>query len=129
VKVLTAIAALASIGVIAGCGGSSSGGSKPPSSALKGHVLHLTAPSDGALKFDKATLSVKPGTITIVLTSDAPEVHNVTIADDSGILGATPTFEGGTKTVTVKLKAGTYRFYCSVAGHEAAGMKGTLTVG
>ena len=35
---------------------------------------------------------------------------------------------GGTSTVTVKLKPGTYTFYCPVDGHKAAGMKGTLTV-
>ena len=35
---------------------------------------------------------------------------------------------GGTSTVGVTLKPGTYTFYCSVDGHEAAGMKGTLTV-
>ena len=35
---------------------------------------------------------------------------------------------GGTSTVTVTLKPGTYSFYCPVPGHEAAGMKGTLTV-
>ena len=35
---------------------------------------------------------------------------------------------GGTSTVTATLKPGTYTFYCSVDGHEAAGMKGTLTV-
>lgn len=119
--------ALAGVVAIAGCG-SSSGGSKPPASALKGHVVHLAAPRDGALRFDRSALSVKAGTLTIVLANDAPEVHNVTIADDSGILGATPTFQGGAKTVTVTLKAGRYRFYCSVAGHEAGGMKGTLTV-
>ena len=28
----------------------------------------------------------------------------------------------------VELKAGEYEFYCPVDGHEAAGMKGTLTV-
>ena len=28
----------------------------------------------------------------------------------------------------LSLKPGTYTFYCSVDGHEAAGMKGTLTV-
>ena len=36
---------------------------------------------------------------------------------------------GGVSTVTVAdLKPGTYTFYCSVPGHEQAGMKGTLTV-
>ena len=35
---------------------------------------------------------------------------------------------GGTSTISQNLKPGTYTFYCSVDGHEAAGMKGTLTV-
>ena len=30
--------------------------------------------------------------------------------------------------MTVKLKKGTYTFYCPVDGHEAAGMKGKLVV-
>jgi len=55
-------------------------------------------------------------------------IHNVTVSNTSGILGATLTFDSGEKTLTLDLKSGTYRFYCSVAGHEAAGMKGTLVV-
>jgi mono/diheme cytochrome c family protein len=35
---------------------------------------------------------------------------------------------GGTSKVSANLKPGTYEFYCSVPGHEAGGMKGTLTV-
>jgi plastocyanin len=34
----------------------------------------------------------------------------------------------GVSSVTVAVKPGKYRYYCSVPGHEAAGMKGTLTV-
>ena len=36
--------------------------------------------------------------------------------------------QGGTSTIAVKLKPGTYTFYCPVPGHEQAGMKGILTV-
>ena len=36
--------------------------------------------------------------------------------------------KGKTSTITVTLKKGSYTFYCSVPGHEQAGMKGTLTV-
>ena len=43
-------------------------------------------------------------------------------------LAATPTFAGGMKVLTVTLSPGTYVFYCSVPGHRAAGMQGTLTV-
>jgi uncharacterized cupredoxin-like copper-binding protein len=36
--------------------------------------------------------------------------------------------QGGKSVATATLKAGQYTFYCSVDGHEAAGMTGTLTV-
>jgi plastocyanin len=36
---------------------------------------------------------------------------------------------GETVTETVNLSAGTYTFYCSIPGHRASGMEGTLTVG
>jgi uncharacterized cupredoxin-like copper-binding protein len=35
---------------------------------------------------------------------------------------------GGTSTVSAALKAGTYKFFCTVPGHRQAGMEGTLTV-
>jgi uncharacterized cupredoxin-like copper-binding protein len=54
--------------------------------------------------------------------------HNVTIAQGTTVLGATPTFQGGTKALTLKLAPGTYTFYCSVPGHRQAGMEGKLTV-
>ena len=66
--------------------------------------------------------------MTITMANMSPVEHNVTIAEGSKVLGATPTFAGGTKTLTVKLKPGKYTFYCSVPGHRQAGMEGTLTV-
>jgi uncharacterized cupredoxin-like copper-binding protein len=59
----------------------------------------------------------------------SPLAHNMTIESSShAILGATPTFQGGSKTLSLNLKAGTYKFFCSVPGHRMAGMEGTLTV-
>jgi uncharacterized cupredoxin-like copper-binding protein len=55
--------------------------------------------------------------------------HNVTVASSSGaVVGATPTFQGASKTLSLNLQPGTYKFYCSVPGHRMAGMGGTLTV-
>ena len=66
--------------------------------------------------------------MTITLTNSSPLEHDVTVSEGSKVVGATPVFTGGTKSVTLKLKAGNYTFYCSVPGHRQAGMEGTLTV-
>ena len=63
-----------------------------------------------------------------MLTNGGPIEHDVTIAQGSHVLGATPVFVGGSRTVTLSLGAGTYTFYCSVPGHRQAGMEGTLSV-
>jgi plastocyanin len=90
--------------------------------------LALAADPGGQLSYDTTKLAAKAGKVTITMANMSPIEHNVTIAEGSKVLGATPTFVGGSKTVTVTLKPGTYTFYCSVPGHKQAGMEGTLTV-
>jgi plastocyanin len=91
--------------------------------------LALEANSEGQLKYNKTTLSAKAGKVSIDFTNMAPLSHNVTVASASGtVVGATPTFQGGSKALALDLKPGTYKFYCSVPGHRMAGMEGTLTV-
>ena len=91
-------------------------------------TLKLAANPGGQLSYDTKQLSAKAGKVTIEMTNMSPIEHNVTIAKGTTVLGATPTFVGSTKTVTVSLKPGTYTFFCSVPGHRQAGMEGTLTV-
>lgn len=93
-------------------------------------VLTLAANPGGMLMFTKKTLTAKAGKVTIEFTNKSPIGHNLTIQQgtNGAVVGATPTFMGATKTLTVTLKAGKYTFYCSVPGHRAAGMQGTLTV-
>jgi plastocyanin len=92
--------------------------------------LTIAANPSGQLSFDKKTLSAKAGKVTITMTNMSPVGHNITIQQGTSgsVLGSTPTFTGGSKSVTVNLKAGTYTFFCSVPGHRAGGMVGTLTV-
>jgi plastocyanin len=90
--------------------------------------LALAANPSGTLSYNTKQLSAKAGTVQITMANMSPLEHNVTIASGSTVLAATPTFVGGSRSVTVKLKAGTYTFYCSVPGHRQAGMEGTLTV-
>jgi plastocyanin len=92
-------------------------------------VIKLSADPSGALSYSTTTLTAKPGKVTIDFTNDAPLEHNVTVESSGSTLGATPTFSGGSKSVTLTLKAGTYTFFCSVPGHRQGGMQGTLTVG
>jgi uncharacterized cupredoxin-like copper-binding protein len=99
-------------------------------SAAGGGLLTLAADPSGRLMFTKTTLSAKAGKVTIAFTNSSPLMHNMTIQQGTNgpVVGATPIFAGGTKTLRVTLKPGTYTFYCSVPGHRAAGMQGTLTV-
>jgi plastocyanin len=90
--------------------------------------LKLAASPAGQLSYDTKALSAKAGTVTITLANMSQLEHNVTIASGSTVLGTTPTFAGGSRSLTLKLKTGTYTFYCSVPGHRQAGMEGTLTV-
>jgi plastocyanin len=92
--------------------------------------LSIAANSSGSLAYDKKTLDAKAGKVTITMTNMSPVGHNITVqkGTNGAVLGATPTFQGGTKSVSVNLKPGKYTFYCSVPGHRAGGMVGTLTV-
>jgi uncharacterized cupredoxin-like copper-binding protein len=101
-------------------------GSPAPASATTS--LTLLANPEGMLSYDAKQLSAKSGTVTIDFKNNAPLEHDVTIAQGSTVLGSTPTFRGGSRILTLKLKPGTYVFYCSVPGHRQAGMEGTLSV-
>jgi plastocyanin len=148
---LSALALAAGVLALAGCGSSSSTtsssatptattpttsttSSTPAAAAAAGSVtatqiLALAANPEGQLKYNKTALTARAGNIAIAFTNTAPLGHNVTIESSSGqVVGATPTFQGGAKTLKLTLKAGTYKFFCSVPGHRMAGMEGTLTV-
>ena len=108
-----------------GPNGSSSAPARPQSQSK---ATSINADPTGLLKFDKTSLSVKSGTVSFNFTNRSPVPHNFTIALGSKVIGHTPTFDGGTRSLTVNLPPGKYAFYCSVPGHRAAGMNGTLTV-
>lgn len=105
--------------------------STPSAASSKGtQTLTIAANPSGQLKFTKSTLTATAGKATIEFTNDAPLAHNFTLQQgtNGAIIGATPTFMGGTKTLIVSLKPGKYTYFCSVPGHRQAGMQGTLTV-
>ena len=99
-----------------------------PAAGKAGSSLTLAADPAGALAYNTKQLSAKAGAVTITMTNMSPLEHNVTVAEGSKVLGATPTFKGGSMKLTLQLKPGKYVFYCSVPGHRQAGMEGTLNV-
>jgi plastocyanin len=91
-------------------------------------VLKISAAPGAALKFSTTRLSASPGTVTIQMKNPSILPHDVSIKGNGVHARGKVVGRGGTSTVTAKLKRGRYVFYCHVAGHEQAGMKGTLTV-
>jgi plastocyanin len=136
---LPTVAALAL--AAAGCGGGSGGSTSTAATSStstsgtasslasgKATTLQLKADASGALKFDKSTLTANAGKVTIVMDNPSPLSHDVAIQGNGVDVKGKVVGQGGTSTVTADLKPGTYTFLCTVDGHAAAGMKGTLTV-
>jgi plastocyanin len=115
----TATPAPAPTNTAAAAGGAAAGGS----SSLK-----LAADPSGALKFDKTKLNAKAGTVTVTMTNPSSLTHGIAVEGNGVDKDGAKVGQGGTSTVTVKLKPGKYTFYCPVDSHRQAGMQGTLTV-
>jgi plastocyanin len=90
--------------------------------------LQIDADPTGQLKFLASSASATPGSITVNMLNKSSVPHDIGIKGNGIDTVGKVVSGGGTSTVTTTLKPGTYTFYCSVDGHEAAGMKGTLTV-
>lgn len=113
---------------LAACGGGGDDGSSSSAGGGSGPKLAIAADPSGGLKFTKTELSAKVGTVEIDFTNDSQTPHDVVIARDGDDVAKTDVVTGGDASASADLTAGTYTFYCSVAGHRQAGMEGTLTV-
>jgi plastocyanin len=80
------------------------------------------------LAFNHKTLTAKRGTVTLVMSNPSGTKHAIAVEGHGVDKDGKTVGKNGTSTVTVKLKKGTYTFYCPVDGHKAAGMKGKLVV-
>ena len=80
------------------------------------------------LAFNTKTLRARHGTVTIVMSNPSALPHAIAVQGRGLNKKGRTVSKGGTSRVTVRLKRGTYTFYCPVDGHRAAGMKGKLIV-
>lgn len=92
-------------------------------------TIKFFAPAETVYEVTGPT-TVKPGLVNISLTSEGN--HNLALAGPGlpvallwgALAGKTET----DLTHSVRLRLGTYTYYCSVPGHRSAGMQGTIEV-
>ena len=136
-RALTAIAVAAFAGIALGACAGGSHMSDQPMMDHRGGTSHGTnAPvtpdareslvTAKSLSFSPKEITMKAGEdVTIALTSD-DIFHDFAVQGQGHIVGAKggQTANGGLRID----EPGTYKFWCSVPGHRAAGMEGTIVV-
>jgi uncharacterized cupredoxin-like copper-binding protein len=82
--------------------------------------------SETEFKITTDLTSYKAGQITFVAKNDGKIPHDLAVKETGDKTKEIP--PGGTAELKVNLKPGKYELYCTIPGHEAAGMKLTITV-
>ncbi|HEU5015336.1 MAG TPA: plastocyanin/azurin family copper-binding protein [Roseiflexaceae bacterium] len=134
---------LVSAFVLAGCGGGGSASATPTvgvdGEQLKFDPATLTAPANQqvTVTFKNSSSSnqhdwvlVKGGDDVAGQVDEAASANGGTVdTSTENVVAATQVLDAGASgTAQFQLPAGTYTYLCTVPGHYAAGMKGTLTV-
>lgn len=99
----------------------------PPAAAPEETTLENPA-HESELRFARSSLESPAGAITLVMDNPSPLEHNIAVRGDGVDERGDVVGQGQESRVTVELEAGEYEFYCSVPGHDEAGMNGTLTI-
>jgi plastocyanin len=111
--------------VATACGGGDGGGDAYVEP--KGKPVATIKLESGNTFFDPDKVDAPAGIIAIDLKNIESGIHDLVIRDVPGFQ-IEVSGEGDEVTKKVDLKPGKYEFYCTIPGHEEAGMKGTLTV-
>jgi len=92
--------------------------------AAPAHKTATITVTASEFKFKLSSSSAKAGSITFNVVNKGKLGHDFKIGGKKTPLIA----PGKSAKLTVTLKAGSYPYLCTVPGHAAAGMKGTLKV-
>ena len=94
----------------------------------EGGTLEIPADPGGALAYVFADAEAPAGQLQIDSPNESSVDHNIAL-EGGGVNEVGPVVKnGGVSTINVDVQAGDYAFFCTVTGHRAAGMEGTLTV-
>jgi plastocyanin len=122
-------AGLLALGLLtAACSGNPGPASKTGAAPAAGGPTIKVGGTD-QMRFNPAEIKVKAGeTINIEFVNEGQILHDLTTRGQAtnAYLVATP--KGSRTGAFTAAVAGTYEFFCGQAGHEQAGMKGTLIV-
>jgi plastocyanin len=93
-------------------------------------TIKIEASPTGGLSFGPSALSVKTGIYLVVFTDGANTQHTLNFQDQSTLWPGLVINAAGDKLQSRIFfgTAGSYVYFCAIPGHEAAGMKGTVTV-
>jgi plastocyanin len=111
--------ALGAVAILAGCGG----GPAQPAGSIKVVMTEY--------KFAPSEITAPSGKVVFFLVNSGTTSHNFVIRDSSNkrLNGSDLVSAGDSFVFTVdSIAAGTYTVFCDQQGHEASGMKGTLTI-
>jgi plastocyanin len=92
-------------------------------------TLEIDADPTGQLAYTAKAATATAGPITIKMANKSSVQHDIAL-EGGGVSGKGATVgQGGTSEFKLAdLPAGTYTYFCTLPGHRAAGMEGTLTV-
>jgi plastocyanin len=111
--------ALAAVAILAGCGG----GPAQPAGSIKVTMTEF--------QFAPSSIGAPAGKVVFFLVNSGTTSHNMIIRDSSNrrLSSSSLVSAGDSSVFTVdSIAAGTYTIFCDQQGHEASGMKGTLTI-
>ena len=89
----------------------------------------LEIPATAQLAYETNAREAEAGALTITSPNPSATPHNIALEGPgvSDAIGDVVT-NNGVSEIEVDVKAGEYKFFCTVEGHREGGMEGTLTV-
>lgn len=121
---LTALAVAWATVLVAACGDEATSGSGADATTS----ADMSVVMKDTMQFDPETITLAPGEqISINLENRGNIKHNFSI-DEADVDQSLDAAKSSVITFSAPSEPGEYRIYCSIPGHEDAGMVGTLVV-
>jgi plastocyanin len=123
---IRAAAPISIAAILAACAAGASPTPAGPGSSPTGGAIEIVATE---YAFDPSTLTVPAGPITFRIRNAGTLVHEFEVIRGETVVDEIEDLVPGLdRSITMTLEPGSYIYVCRLAGHEEAGMTGSLTV-